>query len=193
MDISALSYDKWLHFVFDHPVEIEAWHFSNQWDYDIEDPQLVLEYLTRLFEHPEIVKGQFSPEQLDQGFWFIPGPNGFLWLVCSPSIPWVNRRKCIQAIYPLFDRLLGSLDCGASRYMWWDSVFTYCASSNNDIISDKQVLEVVVDVLAKLAKHPSVDVQASARHGIEHLAAIAKAPGNLDIERVLMDCGIVIS
>lgn len=190
MDVSALEYEEWVSFVFDHPVDDPPWHFSDEWAYEVRNPHCVLKHITRLFATAGTIRDQFPLAQLNQGFWFIPGPNGMLWTILLPSIPWEYRKACIQKIISLFDQLLATIKLESATYMWWDSVITYTVWDNKDLVSDKQVLGEIIDIMARLAKHPSEDVRTSALHGAEHLAAIVRKENDSDIDHLLRIHGL---
>src|SRR5215469_9977704 len=100
-DLTRISYEGWLDFVFDHPVPQlradahlrpgpPAWHFQKEWDYKC-DANTLISHLSSLFNHAEPLVIKYSMRQLDQGFWFIPSSNGFMWSILSPEVE-IYRR-----------------------------------------------------------------------------------------------------
>lgn len=185
IDISGLSYEEWLSFVFDHPVHEPLWHFSDEWGYDVSNPEKTLGYVTQLFTNPAILLKRFSLPHLEQGFWFLPSANGLMWLILLPSIPWQARLSAIRSIGTLFETFFSQVELGTSIYMWWDSLITYCAWEDKDLITDRGVLREVVAVMAQLASSPSPRVRESVRHGVEHLEAIANKEDDVELKTML--------
>lgn len=198
MDISTLSYDDWLKFVFDHPVHDKwlssgvnrpvgepPWYFLDEWQYDVSDPSLILSYLTRLFRNPTVLLDRFSLPQIDQGFWFIPESEGLMWTILLPNVAWDIRRSAIRSIEDLFELLFAKVKVETATYMWGDSLISSCGVGKIDVISDRAVLREIVDVIAKLNSSSSSEVRHSAQHGIEHLAAIAEKENDLELNGLL--------
>ena len=68
-----LDFMEWVQHVFDHPVADPAWYFQidqETWD---GEPLLTVQHVTRLFESPERLLKDYSPEQLEQGLWYLAG------------------------------------------------------------------------------------------------------------------------
>ena len=191
IDISTLNYDEWLSFVFDHPIHEPLWHFSGEWGYDVSNPEKTLGYITQLFKNPAILLKRFSLPHIEQGFWFLPSPNGLMWLLVLPTIPWEARREAIRSIGTLFNTLFSQVELNNSVYMWWDSLIEYCAWENQDVITDRQVLEEIVAVLSKLNASSSSSVQKSTRHGVGRLQAIANKEADKELDGMLKSFGLI--
>ena len=199
-DVSRLTYDEWVNFVFDHPVQEafsdrpmdeEPWHFQDEWRYEVSAPERVLEYLGRLFRDPAFLTERFSAAQIDQGFWFIPGPSGFMGLILHQGIAWDKRRTAIHSIADLFELLFAKINLRTACYMWWDSLITYCAWDGRDVISDRVVLREIIAVIARLSANSSEEVQRSCEHGVEHLVAIAEKENDEDLIAMLREHALV--
>lgn len=169
MDISKLKYEEWIDFVFNHPVEETPWHFAAESAYETIDPAKVVAHLTRLFTNPAEILSRYTREQIDQGFWFIPGPNGLMWSILDKRVPWEARRACIRATCDLLEQLFGQHDIGSSGYMWWDSLITYSAREGRDVVSDRAVLAEIINTLGQLTKLHSQAARDSAQIGRAHV------------------------
>lgn len=179
------TFEGWLEHVFDHPVTDPAWHWS--WDADPwhDGSQGTLPFLTRLFEDPGVLPDRFTPEQINQGLWYLAGDgNDFLRSVLDEAIPWADRRRCVMAIATLFDGLfakvctdhLSHLDRGPSPpapvnpvnlacYMWWD-LFPSWGEPGDP--SRAELDGVVLAVLRTILHLPSTPCRESALHGLGH-------------------------
>ena len=171
LDLRQLNYDQWLRFVFDHPVtRIEdAWHFDIEYAADHDQ---VLANCTQMFLKSKVLIGSFNAEQLEQGFWFIPGPNGFMRFLADEDVPWSRRQACIQSIESLFRECFSVMPPWmTSCYMWWDSYVSYCAFGNNELMTDERLLDETFRVLQAILKQPE-HCRRSAVHGLQHLEAL---------------------
>jgi hypothetical protein len=176
MDISDIEFQKWVKYVFDHPVTDPAWHFVDdelaelyRWE---EDPELLVKYLTLLFQNaPELLE-PYSDEQVGQAFWYIFGASEYFYEVKNPKIAWNIRRDCIRAIYTLFEQYfapklpqISEDKLGEACYMWWDVCPLYGKPDENGMREiDWEVLEVMVKTLNLESKA----CQQSALHGLGH-------------------------
>ncbi|MGH7740032.1 MAG: hypothetical protein ACREL1_07785 [bacterium] len=74
-NLDNLSFGEWIKFIFDHPSkgtkDEKAWYWLDEWKSEFKNNSLQIEYLTKLFEKPEILKNVHTREQIDQGLWFL--------------------------------------------------------------------------------------------------------------------------
>jgi hypothetical protein len=101
------SYDTWIAHCFDHAVAPQAWYLAPdapQWD---AVPELTLAYLTRLFTTSIDSVGQFSDEQLNQGFCYLVSNkcSDHMYLLVDASLPEAARLACLRAMKQLFAEL----------------------------------------------------------------------------------------
>jgi hypothetical protein len=150
IDLDKYSFAQWVGFAFNHPIpqaEEKAWYWQGEWEYEA-DNSLMLEYLIRLFRNPTFLLDTYSPEQLEQGFWFLQKPGGFIEeglrkrkVACplgtgnyindigiemrDTDVSWPLRKECIIYMGDLFEHLfaVNPLDNSAC-YMWWDSIIS---------------------------------------------------------------------
>jgi hypothetical protein len=186
-DITGLSYDEFVFFLFGHELPEESfaalaargettkwnpWYWTTDITGDIEP---VFDYYNRLFNHPKFLLERFSSAQLEQGFWAVQTNN----LECSAhSLVWNTdfafeiRADNIRAMYPLFRELFATEPLENSVCMWWDS-FCYdwhCGNrkrsrGGEDLAMQDVMFETLVDILAL----DSEICQGAALHGLSHL------------------------
>jgi hypothetical protein len=103
-DISEISFEEWVRFIFDHPAQERPWHWNDA-NYDISDEEKILSYLIQLFKNPTILLEKFSEKQINQGFWFMLGPEGFMGVLWNPNTQFSKRKQCIDSMYDLYQLL----------------------------------------------------------------------------------------
>jgi hypothetical protein len=198
MDISELSFTQWLGFTFDHPVETEPWHFSDDAEYSCSDPAALLAYLTEFFRNPLPLVSRYTSAQIEQGMWFIPGPNGYLWTWLESSVPIRDRTTCIGAVDCLFRDLFEKVPLESSGYMWWDSVITYCCRNGKSVVDDRDVMQAIVSCIAANAASEGAVTKGAGIHGAQHLVKLYLATRDMRLKemlqshRLLLDLGISI-
>jgi hypothetical protein len=180
LDLNKHSFAQWITFTFDHSIaqaEEKAWYWQEEWEHEA-DHSLMLEYLIRLFRDPTFLLDTYSPEQLEQGFWFLLKPNGFLENgLKDTNVEWKLRKECIFSMGDLFDRLFAMNPLNDSVcYMWWDLIITgyfedLHASWHPLITDDKdaQVQQAIFETLCHVLKLETRECQKSALHGLGHL------------------------
>lgn len=173
VDLTDVPFEDWVRFVFDHPISpagvADAWH----WDVEyVADNASMLSYCTRLFAESRSLLTSYSPELLEQGFWFIPGPNGFMRFLADESVLWRGREECINAIELLFRNLFSINECGTACAMWWDSYVSYCGYGRNDIATDKKLCGATIRVVLAILRQDATQCRHSAVHGLHHLVGV---------------------
>src|SRR5262249_46181317 len=105
INLDEYSFEEWIKFIFDHTVTKPEWYWDNDLHF-VADPEIMFKYMTHLFLNPKVLLEQYTPEQLDQGFWFLQSVNwyleGGLW---NDDISWHIRKDCINAMGDLFEKL----------------------------------------------------------------------------------------
>jgi hypothetical protein len=164
INLNKYSFNQWLKFVFDHPVSDPEWYWKEEWEWE-GDPNLVLEYSIKLFRNPSFLLDEYSPEQIEQGFWFLMGPTGevYRW-IWNEDIDWLLRRECIISMVDVFEQLFAKNPLNNENcYMWWDHLRTI---EDNP---DPKVREAMFEALSHILKMESHECQVSALHGLGHL------------------------
>jgi hypothetical protein len=177
-----MSYDEWIKFVFDHPVNDDiksAWYwdsqldaFWNEWSTSgkvIMEQQL--EYATKLFQNPMFLLQEYKPEQINQGFWFLLSlvPDfGLAELIWKTELPWSLREKCILSMVVPFQSIFMEIPEQSSCYMWWDLLRDF--QENHD----RRVIDAMFRALKEILQSPILACQVSALHGLGHIEHIYK-------------------
>jgi hypothetical protein len=136
-EITDLSFEEWVKYVFDHPVTEPEWHWDIDRDYwnEIKNSALTVSYLTQLFTNPVEALAAYRDAQINQGFWYLVhnACSSYIFTLQDTSVPLKDRLFCIQSIYTLFDKLFAT-HCTPALvhlsedgnplnsvcYMWWD-------------------------------------------------------------------------
>lgn len=186
-DLTNSTYEEWIDFVFDHPVNefASAWYQGREWEYSC-SADVVVQYLTRLFKNPNQLVHKFSMEQIEQGFWFIPSMQGFLRYILSKDVSFSQRKECIESIELLFKELFCThKQLKLSCYMWWDSVFSYCALDTKNLSNEMNALDQVSQTISNILKFECLSAKESALHGVEHLVEMYNTVRSHEIKRII--------
>ncbi len=175
-----LEFDRWVQHIFDHPVAEPPWYFQidqETWD---GESLLTVEYVTRLFESPERLLQDYSPDQLEQGLWYLGGEGQpFMQALLDESVPWSVRERgllSIQVFYEKFFAVACSDELGhlcrttftpinRACYMWWDLFPSY---GNPFDPSRQQEDRTVLQVMKGILSLDSEACRESAIHGLGH-------------------------
>jgi len=161
IDVNNYSFEEWLRFVFDHPVEEPPWFFSTEWE---GQPENILRYVIELFKNPSVLLERYSVEQIEQGFWFVLGAFGevsdWVWDEC---IAWKLRQETILRMVTVFENLFTKVRFDTICYMWWDLLRNF---GDNP---DQRTSDAMLEALATILHLNNTDCQKSALHGLNHL------------------------
>lgn len=134
LNLSPVSYQKWLELVFDHPVPRRLPgampNLAAQWDADlrfhVSDPARLFKHMTRCCREFKAISKRFTLRQINQGIWFLLGAGfGFGKYLADPKIELQLRMDCVYAmLIPYSDfvapsRVYAMENCFE---MWWDLV-----------------------------------------------------------------------
>ena len=105
----SATFDRWLQTVFDHPVGpgLPEWYwapgFAALWDSLELDHAVTVDYLTRLFARPGVLR-TYSLDQVAQAIWFLVGssPAEPIRAVLDSFVPLNARVDCVAAIPTFF-------------------------------------------------------------------------------------------
>ena len=181
--LSDLTFDEWLHFVFDHPVDNSRleWYWDTGADWWDGPAARSAEYLSRTFENAENLFAPYSDDQLNQGLWYLASNacSNHMFALTDVSVPWPERRRCIRSFLSLYQ------DCFASRctphlshldepgagplnsicYMWWD-ILPVVGQPEDP--AHKELDQAILQVMDAALKVNSIACQESALHGLGH-------------------------
>ena len=142
-----ISFDTWLSYVFGYPSGPSGFRETGDdwWD-ERANPDRAVDFVTQLFETPEMLEGRFPDQQIAQGLWYLASEGESACLL-DPTVPWPARRRGLLSIAALYSRLfapacspyLGHLDRGPEPpgplnticYMWWDHFPTWGTPADN--------------------------------------------------------------
>ena len=111
--LSDLTFEEWVIFTFDHPVDDSRldWYWDVDADWWDGPSALTVEYLTRTFENTGSVFAPYSDSQLNQGLWYLASNacSNHMFALMDASVPWPARQRCIHSVQSLYE------DCFAKR------------------------------------------------------------------------------
>ena len=176
IDIAKIDYAEWLAFTFDHPVVNpfveDVWHFKDENEYTCSNSSLLVDYLTALFNEPAAVLQKYSLSQVEQGFWFIPSCNGYLWCWLDKNVEHHRRVACVNAVDNLYLKHFNSMPRSSAAIMWWDSVLSYTAFGNDTFVEDSDIFFAIVDGIANCLHSKSPVAKMAGEEGASRLLAI---------------------
>lgn len=180
-----LSHDDWIEYVFGREVPFYgvAWYHQADADWWSPTPQQAIQYLTRLFQAPDRLAGQFTDGQIGQGLYYLVdnGAGGYCRFLTDDAVPLDLRVACISAMATLFARLfhprcvpvLSHKDEAAGNqlngicYMWWDVAPIGAAATP---ARTDPIHEACLSVMKECLKLANPACQESALHGLGHWA-----------------------
>jgi hypothetical protein len=179
------SYDEWLVYVFDHPVD----HLKPAWYFDLDVPvwaeePVAVSYLTRLFDDPVPAVAPYSDAQINQGFWFLLSNacSDHMRMLLEPRVPWPELQRCVEAMVNVFATLFaprcapklshldepGTTPLNSVCYMWFDLLPIYGGIKDDPVAENRQLGPVLLDVMRRILDLESVACRESALHGLGH-------------------------
>lgn len=174
-DLRTCSYDEFLDFVFDHPVEKKPWYFGSRVEVAF-DAVHNTELLTKLFSNARPLLERYTRDQLEQGFWALQSGlliGGLLpHLMFDQSMPFEKRADCIRAMFFLYRDLFAVDELHTSSNMWWHSISSSYQTgwrSQSTLDDNKKIQDVMFDTLTEILYLESEECQGAALHGLGHL------------------------
>jgi hypothetical protein len=176
----VLSFDEWLDRVFENPVSTQG--YDRVVDCGLCPPDVQVDYLARVFEHPEEYLAPYSNAQINQSFWFLLSTDSDAGdALVDANVPWSMRARCLATIPSLFERLFASrCDPGLSHldevrsnplnsacYMWWDLFPTW---GRPDDPTQAESDGLLLGVMSRLLGLEHEACWESALHGLGHWA-----------------------
>ncbi len=181
--LQNLTFDLWLTYVFDHPVNDvkQAWYWDMDRDWWEEDAADTIRFLTQAFENAAVVLQPYSDAQLNQGLWFLVDNScsDHMFALLDDSVSWPARQRCIYSIYQLFEQCFakrctphlshfdesGAGPLNAVCYMWWDIIPIYGKPHDP---TRKEMDHDILQVLESTLQLDSLACRESALHGLGH-------------------------
>lgn len=181
--LTHLTFEQWLRFVFDHPVEDSRleWYWDSEapwWDGPAAE---TVDFLTRAFESSTELFQPYSDAQLNQGLWFLASNacSNHMFALVDVNVPWPARQRCVHSMHSLFEQCFakrcsqhlshvdepGANPLNLVCYMWWDIIPLGAQPDNpHQTGLDREILNVMESML----QLDSVACQESALHGLGH-------------------------
>ncbi len=181
--LTDLTFEEWLIYVFDHPVEAmkNAWYWHMDRDWWAGPAGKTVEFLTRAFEQPAEAFKPYTDAQLKQGLWFLVSPScsNHMLALSDGNVPWPERQRCIRSFHSLYAGCFaqrctphlshidepGAGPLNAVCYMWWDLIPLYGQPENP---AQREMDKVCLDVMESTLGLDSIACRESALHGLGH-------------------------
>jgi hypothetical protein len=181
--LNELTFEEWVIFVFDHPVDNSRleWYWDIEADWWDGPAALTIEYLTNAFENPGRVFEPYTDSQLNQGLWYLASNacSNHMFALMDASVSWTARKRCIRSFQSLYE------DCFAKRcsphlshldepgagplnsvcYMWWDII---PVAGQPDDPARNSMDQTILQVMASTLGLDSIACRESALHGLGH-------------------------
>jgi len=176
----SAAYEVWIREVFDHPESDPDWcwseDFDDRWEALGLTAELMVEYLTRLFLEPGVLRG-YTLGQMARAIWFLVGessPGQPAHALIWPGAPLAQRVRGVRAIPSFFGKLVapaapGPVDTEADPfhmacYMWWDVFPSWGRAGCGEPEIHRACLEAMEEILTI----PTDLCRISALHGLNH-------------------------
>jgi len=181
--LTNLTFEEWLDYVFDHPVDDlnNAWYWDLDRDWWEEDSAEMLEFMSRAFEHAADVFQPYSDSQLNQGLWFLASNacSSHMFALMNENFAWSARQRCILSIHQLYEQCFdrrcsphlshidepGANPLNMVCYMWWDIIPLY---GQPDAPAHKEMADAILQVMESTLQLDSIACRESALHGLGH-------------------------
>lgn len=181
--LTNLTFEAWLRYVFDHPVDEmkNAWYWNADRDWWEEDTLEAVQFMTQAFENAAAVFEPYSDAQLNQGLWFLASNacSNHMFALMNESIAWSARARCVASMHGLYEQCFarrcsphfshidepGANPLNMVCYMWWD-IIPIIGQPDDPARSglDRAILQVMESTL----QLDSIACRESALHGLGH-------------------------
>jgi len=188
-DISALSYEEFIEYVFttlEGQMESLDPNGKDYWMIAITRPEVVVKYLTRFCTEFRKLAETVPADTLDNGIDEMLDSSSLelqkvLW---DNRVPLQERVDCIRSMYRVFADFVVNREFGKSEgcfYMWWDFVCwgfwfhqTYhkkLPAKNYELLGDgdKKLVDAMFETLVEVLKLNGSSAKGAALHGLGHV------------------------
>ena len=181
--LDNLTFEEWLIYVFDHPVEAvkNAWYWDMDRDHWVGTASQTVEFLTEAFERSAVVLKPYTDAQMNQGLWFLASTacSDHMLALLDEDVPWPRRQRCIVSMHTLYERCFarrctphlshidepGAGPLNSVCYMWWDILPFYGQPENP---AQREMDKAMLDVMESTLQLDSIACRESALHGLGH-------------------------
>lgn len=132
------------------------------------DPVVFVRQMSGLFRDFGRLAEPFTPEQVEQGLWFVFGhPFCVRDMIGDQRVSPELREECLRSMFnPFRDYFLpreGRFP-GSAFFMWWDSLLHRAGGEN-----PSEVETISIDVIRQILQLPGKGCQFGALHGLNHM------------------------
>ena len=178
--MSSDLYEKWLSDLFDHDKLKGDWQWDDETEDYLDDEHLVVEFVTKTFNHFREDVASYSDWQIAMGINFIINENqSYAFDIRDGSVPLEKRLDAISSIKNLYtycfdprcERALSHLGGSKSPlnnvcYMFWDiTPLGYC----EDHPKKNRLYETVTEVMEYALTLNNIACIESGLHGLGHM------------------------
>lgn len=179
-NLENYSFDEWVDFIFGQEIErlFNAMIYTGYKCNNI----VVVQYMTRLFENADILLQRYDLWQIEAGFQFMPGIDGFCVLIYDQDVPWILRENCVKAMYTLFTEFYGKhelLKGGWAFAIWWDCIFSYCGYGDYELIQEPRLVKLMYSIIKAMEYSGIPKLDRVVAEGMDHVMPFIRA---LDID-----------
>jgi len=197
-ELTDLSFEEWVKYLFDHPVTDPEWYWEMNIDWwsESESPAITVSFMTQLFENAGTILAPYSDAQINQALWYIDSEiQGYMYTLRASKVPLDERLRCINSMFNLYQQVFavrcsqhlshlnrsgepkpeGLSVLNSICYMWWDISPLY---PDMEVDNLEQMREAVLNVMRKTLELDSIACQEGALHGLGHWDRIPEA-GNI--------------
>jgi hypothetical protein len=191
-----ISFEAWISHIFDH--DDPDWHWDMDvplWDYEAE-PKRTLEILNRLFEAPEFLVAQFTPNQIGAGLNFLVNNScsNYAFVLLNHSLPIEDRTRCLKNIATMYETVLAKICMRTAHhneqtwppahtradslcFMFWDAFPMYSHTRNHHgqplkVIENEEdnskIEAACLDAMERTLAIDHIACQEGALHGLGH-------------------------
>jgi hypothetical protein len=149
----------------------DNWYWSQEWS--VSRPTALLAQVTRLCSEFSKATSPYSPQQIDQGVWFLLGacidlPS----MLCDPDVPWRDRKACIASMPAVYSTYVAAFPADVPLEtcfdMWFDLLGDAVTAMRGG--SEKnRVTEAAFQTLVQILAIEDARCQHAALHGLGHL------------------------
>ena len=181
--LTNLTFEAWLGYVFEHPVDqmTNAWYWDMDRDWWEEDTPEAVQFMTQAFENSAVAFEPFSDAQLNQGLWFLASNacSNHMFALMNESIPWPARERCVASMHQLYAQCFarrcsphlshidepGANPLNSACYMWWDLI---PIAGKPDDPARAKLDQAILQVMDSTLQLDSIACRESALHGLGH-------------------------
>jgi hypothetical protein len=177
-DLTALPYEEWLAYIFDHncdesvlPTERRPWYLDADVHLRIGDPIVLIDYVGRMCREFAYLSQQYALPQLDQGVKFVLSAAGvwFRVYLLDERLPIDSRVACIRSMEIVFSEFLARSTAPLMEhcfYMWWEYLSFEKENRTGDM---RQIRQAMFETLVRILAIDDPRCQQAALHGLGHL------------------------